>query len=300
LVLLWFVLFLLFDHPFPLTTTHTPLQRIANAMNKPLILITNDDGIRSSGLLAAASACALCGDLLIAAPALQQSAIGRAKPPESSGRIFEEQLTILVDGVPTVMTGYAIEGTPAQVVEHAMIELAKRPIDLVVSGINFGENIGEGITTSGTVGAALEAASFEVPALATSLQTDPQHYFQHDAAIDFAVAAYFVEKVVRALLHNGLPPGADLLKLDVPAGATLETAIRWTRLSRDRYFYPVARPRVHLNDAAPLDFEHRADAFKLEADSDVRAVVLDHLVSLTPLTRDLSAPFDAAALNRWF
>jgi 5'-nucleotidase len=269
-------------------------------LTKPLILITNDDGIRSSGLLAAASACALLGDLLIAAPAIQQSAIGRAKPPGSSGRIFEEQLTITVGGVPTVVTGYAIEGTPAQVVEHAMVELAQRPLALVVSGINFGENIGEGITTSGTVGAALEAASFEVPALATSLQTDPQHYFSHDAIIDFAVAAYFVETVVRALLANGLPPGADLLKLDIPAGATVSTPIRWTRLSRDRYFYPVAKPRRHLNDAAPLGFEHRADAFKLEADSDVRAVVLDHVVSLTPLVRDMTAPFDAVQLDRWF
>lgn len=268
-------------------------------MTKPLILITNDDGIRSSGLLAAASACAELGELLIAAPATQQSAIGRAKPPSSSGRIFEEPLTIMCEGEPTAVTGYAVEGTPAQVVEHTMVELAKRPVDLVVSGINFGENIGEGITTSGTVGAALEGASFGVPALAVSLQTDPQHYFNHDAALDFAVAAHFVQLVVKALLANGLPPGADLLKLDVPANATLDTAVRWTRVGRDRYFYPVPKPRKHLNDAAPLDFEHRADAFKLEADSDVRAVVLDHVVSLSPLVLDLTAPFDAQALAEW-
>ncbi|MEZ4614214.1 MAG: 5'/3'-nucleotidase SurE [Caldilineaceae bacterium] len=268
-------------------------------MTKPLILITNDDGIRSSGLLAAASACALLGDLLIAAPAQQQSAIGRAKPPASSGRIFEEALTIRVGGQPTVVTGYAVEGTPAQVVEHTMVELAQRPVDLVVSGINFGENIGEGITTSGTVGAALEAASFEVPALAVSLQTDPQHYYNHDAALDFSVAAHFVEVVVRALLTNGLPPGADLLKLDVPAGATVETPIRWTRLSRDRYFYPVAKPRNHLNDVAPLGFEHRADAFK-QARLRRAPVVLDHVVSLTPLIRDMTAPFDVEALTTWF
>lgn len=268
-------------------------------MTKPLILITNDDGIRSSGLLAAASACAPLGDLLIAAPAQQQSAIGRAKPPASTGRIFEEPLTLCVDGKEMAVTGYAVEGTPAQCVEHTMVELAKRPVDLVVSGINFGENIGEGITTSGTVGAALEAASFGVPALAVSLQTDPQHYYNHDAALDFSVAAHFVNLVVRALLANGLPSGADLLKLDVPAGANTDTAVRWTRVSRERYFYPVPKPRKALNDAAPLGFEHRADAFKLEADSDVRAVVLDHVVSLTPLVLDMTAPFDAAALAGW-
>lgn len=268
-------------------------------MTKPFILITNDDGIRSRGLLAAATACAPLGDILITAPAQQQTSIGRAKPPTSSGRIFAQELTIPVDGKSTVVTSYAIEGTPAQVIEHALVELVERPVDLVVSGINFGENIGEGIATSGTVGAALEAASFHIPALASSLQTDPEHYFSHDADLDFTVAAHFVRQVAQALLANGLPSGADLLKLDIPAGATVETELRWTRLSRQRYFYPVPQPRQQLSDAAPLHFEQRIDADTLEADSDVRAVVLDHVAALTPLVRDLTAPFDADELAPW-
>lgn len=263
---------------------------------QPLILITNDDGIRSRGLLAAAGACDPLGELLIVAPALQQSAIGRAKPPTSSGRIFEEKLTVNGRSV----TGYAIEGAPAQVVEHTVVELAGRPPALVVSGINFGENIGEGITTSGTVGAALEAASFGLPALAVSLQADPKHYFTHDAELDFAVAASFVRRLAEAVLRHGLPRGADLLKLDIPSHATLDTPIRWTRLSRQRYFYPVAKPRQALNDPAPLGFIHVADPEKLEMDSDVRAVALDHVVSVTPLVLDLTAPIDLQALEGWF
>ena len=264
-------------------------------MTKPLILITNDDGIRSKGLIAAAEACADLGELLIVAPALQQSGIGRAKPPGNTGRILTQ--TLLVRGQP--ITAYAIEGAPAQVVEHAIIELATRPLALAISGINFGENLGEGITTSGTVGAAMEAASFGVPALAVSLQTEPAYYFNHDADLDFLVAAYFVERLARALLFNGLPAGADLLKLDVPSHATVNTELRWTRLSRQRYFYPVPQVRHSLSDAAPLGFEHRADPATLAPDCDVRAVVLDHVVSVTPLVLDLTAPFDQAALEKW-
>ncbi|MBX3010131.1 MAG: 5'/3'-nucleotidase SurE [Caldilineaceae bacterium] len=263
---------------------------------RPLILITNDDGIRSRGLLAAASACDTLGDLLIVAPAQQQSAIGRAKPPTSSGRIFEEAL--MVNG--RTVRGYAVEGTPAQAVEHAVVELADRQPVLAVSGINFGENLGEGITTSGTVGAAIEAASLGIPALATSLQTDPQHYFTHDAELDFAVSAYFVQQIAAALLTHGLPPGVDLLKIDLPSHATLETPIRWTRLSRQRYFYPVPKPRQALDEPSPMGFVQQADPATLAADSDVRAVVLDRVVSVTPLVLDMTAPIDLAKLDHWF
>lgn len=263
---------------------------------RPLIMITNDDGIRSRGLLAAASACDPLGDLLIVAPAHQQSAIGRAKPPGSSGRISEEKL--LVNG--RTVIGYAIEGTPAQVVEHGFIELADRVPALVVSGINFGENIGEGITTSGTVGAALEAASFGLPALATSLQTDPKHYFTHDAELDFAVAAHFVRQVATAVLTYGLPTGAELLKIDIPSHATLDTPMRWTRLSRPRYFYPVLKQRRALGEPANLGYEQRADPAVLAPDSDVRAVVLDRVVSVTPLVLDMTARIDLQGLDRWF
>lgn len=265
-------------------------------MTQPLILITNDDGIRSRGLIAAANACDALGELLIVAPALQQSAIGRAKPPTSTGRIFEEPLVINGRSV----MGYAIESTPAQVVEYAVVELARRRPTLVVSGINFGENIGEGITTSGTVGAAFEAASLGLPALAVSLQTDPKHYFTHDAELDFAIAADFVRRLVEVMLRNGLPADTDLLKLDVPSHATLDTPIRWTRLSRDRYFYPVAKPRRSLNDARPMGYEQRADPTTLEIDSDVRAVALDNVVSVTPLVLDMTAPIALQTLETWF
>lgn len=266
---------------------------------RPLILITNDDGIHSPGLVAAAEACDGLGDLLIAAPVVQQSGAGRSKLSTSGGRILEEEVTI--HGRTHV--GYAIEGTPAQVVEHALIELVplcgNRPVVLAVSGINYGENIGEGIAVSGTVGAAMEAVSLGVPALAVSLQTDPEHYYTHSLDVEFAVAAHFVQQIARVAMRRGLPPQTDLLKVDIPKAATPQTPLRWTRLSRQRYFHPVAPNRTQLSDPAPMGFRQGFHAETLEADSDVRAVVVDGVVSVTPIVIDMTAPVNPDELEGW-
>ncbi|MBI5568022.1 MAG: 5'/3'-nucleotidase SurE, partial [Chloroflexi bacterium] len=125
-------------------------------IQRPLILITNDDGITSKGLRIAAEVLEPLGELLITAPHQQQSGAGRSMPSTSEGRIYRHELSI--NGHP--IAGYGIEGTPAQVVQHGLFEIAERKVDLVVSGINYGENLGEGVTVSGTVGATLESASF--------------------------------------------------------------------------------------------------------------------------------------------
>lgn len=260
-------------------------------MTRPLILLTNDDGILSPGLRAAAEACAPLGDLLIVAPIHQQTATGRSKSMSASGRI--ELYDLQVNG--QVVTGYGVEGTPAQQVEHALFELLgtnheMRQIALVVSGINFGENLGESITVSGTVGAALEAASWGIPAIAASRQTDPEHYFTHNEAIDFAVAAHFLRQIVGHVLQQGLPKEVDVLKLDVPEAATLETPMRWTRVSRQRYFVPVLmHRRAQWSDPSPLGFQRRVDPNLFEPDSDVYAVVVDKVVSISPVSTDMTA-----------
>ena len=183
--------------------------------------------------------------------------------------------------------------------EHGLFEFAPRPVALAVSGINFGENIGESVTTSGTVSAALEASSFGVPAIAVSRQTDPMHYFNHDADVNFDVAAHFLQQVVVTVLKHGLPPGVDVLKLDVPEGATTATPWRWTRVSRQRYFYPVAPQRTSLEHAVPMGFIRRADPDAVEPDSDIRAVAIDGVVSLCPLSNDLTARTSMGELEAW-
>lgn len=263
--------------------------------DRPLIVITNDDGIKSPGLRAAAAVCEELGEVLIAAPSVQQSGAGRSMPSTSEGRICAEDVSINGHTV----TGYGIEGTPAQAVQHALFEIAGRPPQLVVSGINYGENIGEGITVSGTVGAAMEAASFGIPALAASRQTSPEHYLSHSNDVDFSVAARFLKKLARAILQHGLPPGIDLLKLEVPEGAAIETPHRWTRLSRQRYFYPVVPHRRRPSDPGPMGYETRVLRETLEADSDVQAVIIDRVVSITPVTIDMTARVDFRTLDDW-
>lgn len=264
--------------------------------DRPLILITNDDGIQSKGLRAAAAACEPLGELLIAAPAMQQSGAGRSMPPASEGRIYPED--VVVNG--RTIVAYGIEGSPAQVVEHALFEIAQRPVSLVISGINYGENLGESITVSGTVGAAMEGASFGIPALAVSRQTEAALHLSYSADIDFSVAARYVRMFSEAVLRWGLPAGVDLLKIEVPQDATPDTPHRWTGISRQRYFYPTIPHRRRPTDPGPMGYEMRIDEATLEADSDVRAVVIDKVVSITPLTLDFTARVDFGQMESWF
>ncbi|HHW85777.1 MAG TPA: 5'/3'-nucleotidase SurE [Chloroflexi bacterium] len=261
----------------------------------PLILLTNDDGIHSFGLHAAVAACEPLGDLLVVAPMTQQTAAGRSKPPHSSGRLARVEIHVHDKVIPA----YGVDASPAQAVEHALFELAPRAVNLVVSGINYGENVGEGLAVSGTLGAAIEGASFGIPALAVSRQTDPSHFLDHRAELDFSVAAHFLRHWARHVLAHGLPTGVDVLKIDVPDTATTATPHRWTRQSRRRYFIPVPPQRTNEHDPAPMGFVLRADPVELEPDSDVRAVILDRVVSITPITGDMTAAVTNAALSQW-
>ena len=108
-------------------------------------------------------------------------------PVHSDGRLFET--TVRVNG--QTWKAFSANATPAQAVQHGVLELAGRRPALAVSGINFGENVGLGITISGTVGAAMEAAAHGIPALAVSLQVDPKLHYDFDDSVDFSVAGHF-------------------------------------------------------------------------------------------------------------
>ena len=180
------------------------------------ILLTNDDGIQSPGLWAAASALSELGFVQVAAPRDQFSGAGRSLPNTSDGLIETREMGVN----DKTWEVYAVGGTPAQAVLHAVLEiLPERPV-IVVSGINYGENLGTGVTVSGTVGAALEAASQGFPALAVSLETKPEHHLSYSEEVDFSAAAYFTAKFARLLIGQHLPPDVHVLKIDVPSDAT--------------------------------------------------------------------------------
>ena len=260
----------------------------------PLILVTNDDGFGSPGLSAAVAAVKSLGELIVAAPRWQQTSAGRSMPASFSGRIYKD--TIEVDG--ERIPAYAVEGAPAQVVQHAILELAPRFPDLVVSGINYGENLGSGITVSGTVGAALEAAASGIPGLAASLGVQKIYHRSHSTEVNFDVAAYFVAHFARLLLAQELPLGVDLLKLDVPDSATVETPWRLTRASRQRYFVPIASRDESLSMPGPLGYEQELDLDRFEPDSDVYAFAIDRVVSVCPISVEMTARVELAQLER--
>jgi 5'-nucleotidase len=257
------------------------------------ILLSNDDSIHSPGLWAAAEALDPLGFVHVVAPLQQQTSTGHSMPVTSSGII--EAMTLNVNGRNWPV--YAVDGSPGQAVVHGIYDVIKAKPDLVVSGINYGENVGVGITISGTVGAALEAASLEIPALAVSMQTGQEHHLSLSQDVNFSAAGYFTHKFARVLLQKQLPFDVDVLKVDVPSNATPETPWSLTRHSRDRYYFPVAARRKVLSDQGPVGYEIRYDAEQLQPDSDIYAVLVDRKVSVTPISIDMTSRIDFSKLR---
>ncbi len=263
--------------------------------NPPLILVTNDDGIQSPGLHAVAAAVADLGELLIMAPNRQQTGAGRSYPAQADPTLQSTTIPLGQERHPA----YTADVSPAQAVLLAVKQLADRPIALCISGINYGENIGSGVTISGTVGAAIDAACFGIPALAVSFETPKELHHSLSAEIDFGVAAHFTRHFARQILSNGLPPGVDILKVDVPDTATPETPWRMASVSRQRYYDLVHGPRDDPHDPADIDYRINLIQEAVEPESDVYAFAIDRLVAVSPLTIDLTAPVPLADVGRF-
>ncbi|WP_299027141.1 5'/3'-nucleotidase SurE [uncultured Thermanaerothrix sp.] len=262
-------------------------------MHRPLILLTNDDGVDSPGLWAAARALARLGEVAVVAPRMQSTGAGRSMPHLSDGRI--ERRERREDGYTWVAFG--VNGTPAQAVDHALLELLPRYPNLVVSGINYGENVGTGITISGTIGAAMEAASFGIPALAVSLQTGIHNHLTHSEEVDFSAAAYFTGYFAQRILDKGLPGDVQILKVEVPTEATPETPWRVTRLAMHRYYVPYSTRKGGLDEEAPLGYRVEVSPEEVPVDSDIYALLYERVVSVTPLTLDMTARYPLQSLE---
>jgi 5'-nucleotidase len=166
-------------------------------------LLTSDDGIYARGLNALNEALSKDAECLIVAPEREQSAVGHAitlarplmvKHVQKNGKFF----------------GYAITGTPADCVKIGIKELTDKPVDLVVSGINLGSNVGIDVIYSGTVSAATEAAILGVPSLAVSLDSRSDH-------ADFSFAAEFARRLALLLLENRSIQKGFPLNVNIPA-----------------------------------------------------------------------------------
>jgi 5'-nucleotidase len=254
-------------------------------MPKNLILLTNDDGVKSPGLLSAARALRGLGEIIVVAPREQQSSSGRAfywKSRRAHKRIIRIGQTNIV--------AYGVDASPAVSVRYGlMLGVPRRPA-LVVSGINYGENMGSGLTISGTVGAALEAAADGLPALAVSLQTEPKYHTSHSLEIDFAGAAYWT-RYLASLILSGEISKVPLLNINVPRGATAKTPWRVTSASHQAYFRSIVQAGRFVGYDVIVERE------SLEHDSDIYALLVDHVVSVTPLTYDLTVHDKMAELE---
>jgi 5'-nucleotidase len=198
----------------------TPSRPVPHYTSRPRILVTNDDGVESRGLLALKQALEPMGDVTVVAPDTNQSAVGHQKTLMRPLRVRER---ILADGSPA----YSVDGSPTDAVSLAFLGYFEHGFDLVAAGINYGANLGDDITYSGTVSAAMEAVINNCPAFAIS-----QEYYEHP---DFTLAGYAAAIVARNILSEGLSRG-ELVNVNVPA-VTLEACegIEVTRLGRRVY-----------------------------------------------------------------
>ncbi len=263
-------------------------------MTRPLVLITNDDGIRSPGLAALAAALDPIADLLICAPRTQQSGTGRSMPnyDHIDGMLFKD----LIEFGDQKWDAIAVNATPALAVQHGILELAERHVDLVVSGINYGENLGIGVTISGTVGAALEGAARGIPSIAVSLEVPEGLHLSYDESVDWAAAMHFTRYFAERWLNTITSQDVDVLKIDIPMTATPDTQWHMTRCERLPYYIPQPPDREDMWTTAGRPGYARAPMRFSGEDTDAYALY-NGFVSVTPLSLDLTSRTDRGELR---
>jgi 5'-nucleotidase len=234
-------------------------------VSKPRVLLTNDDGVRSPGLLRAYEALSEVADVTVVAPADQRS--GHSHMLTLDTPLRAKQLKDL--------PGYKVDFTPVDCVKLALKQLLPEPPDMIVSGINWGFNAGNLVHYSGTVAAAIEGVLNGVPSLAVSLCC-------YKRKPDFGPAARVTRLLVEKLLAEPLPANT-LLNVNVPVDAI--KGFRWTRQSMrvldDEYEAredPRGRTYYWLTGSI-------GELRGLDAKDDLE-VVHDGYVALTPLTVD--------------
>ena len=277
--------------------------------DEPLILVTNDDGVESPGLVAAVRSVVGLGRVVVVAPTTQQTSRGRSMV----GNFADVLHAVSVPELDEANEAYHIDASPALAVQHAMNTLfVDRWPDLVVSGVNYGENLGTDITISGTIGAAFQAAAYGIPAIAASQQVDIVHHYEY-GDVDWDGSTRVVRAFVRRMLGTldslpaaGAPAGRarlneprpfpfDVLKIDVPTPCPPGTPELLSRLARRHYFrYTIDAPTVESPiGAGRTSIDESLDLIR--AGDDVHTLAVEHAVAVTPLSLDLTAPLDASA-----
>jgi len=250
------------------------------------ILVTNDDGVMAPGLLELVSEMRKLGKVSVLAPDRNWSGGGHVKTLDRALRVKEVRLA---DGT----QAFASDGAPSDCVALATLGYFKEPIDIVVSGINIGANLGHDVTYSGTVTAAMEAVIAGIPGVAVSLETMDNHIGE----LDYGPAARAASKIVHQVIQNGLAHEI-LLNINVPF--LTDKKIRGIVLTRqglrvyhsrlDERTDPRGKPYYWIGGDAPTGVPERG--------TDVDALA-EGFVSVTPLQLDLTAYRAITDLNTW-
>ena len=253
-------------------------------------LISNDDGVTASGILAAKKAVENLCDTCIVAPETQQSGIGHALTLYEPLRLNKH---VLRDG----SIGYGISGTPTDAVTIGLFELLDEKPDIMISGINTGFNLGQAeLTTSGTLGAAIEAASFGIPSIAISQEVarDDIKFENGEVEIDFDFAGKMLKKLTKIVLKKGLPEGIDLLNVNIPANPVNEE-FEVVKLGK-RMYTPVIDKR--LDPRGKPYYWINGDLYEGDGPgSDSYELRKEHKTTVTPLKIDLTS--DMSLLKEW-
>jgi 5'-nucleotidase len=251
--------------------------------SKPLIVLTNDDGVHSPGLVALKSALDAVGEVRVVAP--DQNRSGAARSITMHSHLWVEEVEL-----PDGSVAYSTDGTPVDCVRMAALGLLDRTPDLIVSGINLGENLGDDITYSGTVAAALEGIMLEIPAIAVSAEGYHPGY-------DLSVPARVARLLVVAALERGFP-AKTLLNVNCPdrSWEALQ-GLRLTTLGKRIYGDKVEYRETKGNRRCYHIYNDDL-SYQREPGSDFEAVA-EGFVAVTPLHFDLMSHEALDALSDW-
>jgi 5'-nucleotidase len=250
------------------------------------VLLTNDDGIGAQGLQTLRRA-------LLEVPGVELATIAPNSNRSATARSITTREPLWVDEIEFEdgTTGYATDGTPVDCVRFAALGLIDFEPELIVAGINHGSNLGDDITYSGTVAAALEGIVLGLPGIAVSQQSVLREMdFRLGCEFDFSTAAAFTARLVEEIDEVGIPEGT-LLNVNCPAGEV--QGARSCRLGKRIY-----RDKMHLTEEHEGRKRYRIygdDPSYHEEDGTDFAAVADGCIAVTPLHFDLT---DEAGVER--
>ena len=253
-------------------------------MKRPLILVTNDDGINAPGIRTLVSVIKDIGDVIVVAPDSPQSGMGHAITINStlhSSRITPKNSEIIE---------YSCSGTPADCVKLAINELMPRKPDLCVSGINHGSNSSINVIYSGTMSAAIEAGIEGVPAIGFSL-------LDYSWNADFSHSKDFIRKITLNALNNGIPKGV-VLNVNIPA--VKKSDVKGVKICRQAKAYWVEEFDKRKNPLGQEYYWLTGKFVNKDQGEDTDEWALNNnYISIVPVEFDLTAHHAIKGLNEW-